>query len=171
MIIDPLNPPGRHASLTGVGIEPWLTREFIELFKTWPTALWSMAEWGSGGGSIWFAQRVMSVVTVENDLEFAEALRPHLPPNVEYKACCGVAYIHALADLQDLSLDFLLIDGRQRHACALVGMPKVKHGGIVALDNAERAAYAPILELLDQNSQSCQRTTNGRWRTDFWVLD
>ena len=38
-------------------------------------------EWGSGASTVWLAKRATSVVSVEHDASWAEAVRPWLPDN------------------------------------------------------------------------------------------
>ncbi|NET52429.1 MAG: hypothetical protein F6K09_28195 [Merismopedia sp. SIO2A8] len=49
------------------------------------------------------------------------------------------SYIGAADNFQDDSLDFVLVDGRHhRNTCAVKAVSKVKTGGVIVLDNANR---------------------------------
>jgi predicted O-methyltransferase YrrM len=169
---DFLHPPGRHPAITGGPGEPWLTREFIDLFHTWDTKRWRAAEFGAGTSTLWLAGRCAHVVSVEHIEEVVTQLRPVLPAHVDlrHRTFKDSAYQHALDDLADGSLDFLLVDGRRRVECIEASTSKVRHGGIVALDNAEREGYKLGHDFLTPRSLSYCQTFNGQWRTDYWIM-
>jgi len=50
-------------------------------------------------------------------------------------------YVCQIDEFPDLSFDVVLIDGRARPSCIKHSVPKVKVGGAIILDNAERTYY------------------------------
>lgn len=52
---------------------------------------------------------------------------------------CG--YASAIDTFPDGHFDVVVVDGRSRPSCIKHGAPKVKHGGLLVLDNTERAYY------------------------------
>lgn len=75
-------------------------------------------------------------------------------------------YVRAIDKYADLSIDFVSIDGRARVSCAERAIPKLKSGGILLLDNAERARYKKIHSLLGSWTQIS--TTTGLTDTTIW---
>jgi hypothetical protein len=56
-------------------------------------------------------------------------------------------YVNCIAEHPDRSLDLVLVDGRARPSCCRAAMSKVKAGGYLVLDNAERGYYHRAREL------------------------
>ncbi len=50
-------------------------------------------------------------------------------------------YVESIRAYPDEHFDIILIDGRARTSCLAVSTPKLKPGGLLILDNAERAHY------------------------------
>jgi hypothetical protein len=51
-------------------------------------------------------------------------------------------YARSIEEFPDASLDMVSVDGRARNSCIFHAKPKVKPGGYLVLDNAERDDYA-----------------------------
>lgn len=61
-------------------------------------------------------------------------------------------YANAISKFPNETFDLVLVDGRARPSCAAAAIPKLKPGGILILDNAERIYYTKILQpILDQH--------------------
>ena len=58
-------------------------------------------------------------------------------------------YVTSIDPFPDVSLDLVVVDGRARPSCLKRGMAKVKPGGMLFLDNAERRHYQRARALLD----------------------
>lgn len=50
-------------------------------------------------------------------------------------------YVKAILSYPDNYFDIVLVDGRARRSCMFYSIPKVKPGGLLVLDNAERPQY------------------------------
>jgi len=89
------------------------------------------------------------------------AARLPVPPKPEF-----VRYFREIEQYPDGTFDFVLVDGRARVACILEAIPKLKPGGLLILDNAERDKY----RLADPWLAGWPRreTSNGLWSTWFW---
>lgn len=123
-------------------------------------------EYGSGASTAWLARRVDQVTSVEHDAGFAAYLSSVLDPArpvdlrvVEavpspaplapsrrkgYQGLDFDAYVRAIDDV-DGGFDLVVVDGRARVACARRGLSRLLPGGMLLLDNANRAEYAPVL--------------------------
>ncbi len=77
-----------------------------------------------------------------------------------------VEYTDYVTNLPDHSLDLLVVDGRARVTCAKNGIPKIKEGGLLVLDNAERKRYAEVHELTQHWPKLW--TTTGLTDTCIW---
>lgn len=83
-------------------------------------------------------------------------------------------YASQIDEFPDGHFDIVLVDGRARPACLRHAVPKVRPGGVLILDNADRAYYVARL------GDSLRTFTQQRWpgaapivpvmtRTDFFV--
>lgn len=68
-------------------------------------------------------------------------------------------YAKAIDFYPDRHFDVILIDGRSRPSCFLHSIPKIKSGGYIILDNAERLSYSAIEPLAREKGFSI---------TEFW---
>jgi predicted O-methyltransferase YrrM len=111
-------------------------------------------EWGSGRSTIWLAKHVAHLTSVEHDSAWFERVREHLKDEqlknvrsllfvVEKEnikevesANAKTPYVDAVDNFPENSLDFVLIDGICRGACANRVIKKIRSGGILVLDNA-----------------------------------
>lgn len=76
------------------------------------------------------------------------------------------SYTQFILSFEDEYFDFVLVDGRARRTCTLNALGKIKSGGILILDNAERRRYAEVLDRLRDWPQIF--TTTGLTDTLIW---
>lgn len=112
-------------------------------------------EWGSGRSTIWFAQRLSKITSVEHNKDWHALVKEKLArkglQNVDYKMIPldhpaeepthakyekTPSYVSVANELPDASLDFIVIDGHYRQACVLAALPKLKVGGLLLIDNS-----------------------------------
>lgn len=152
-------------------------------------------EWGGGRSTAFVAKRVASLVTVEHKEKWRRRVlallarqgignvqclfvppgegpgrpdeRPaiwretgYVPAKPEF-----AAYGDAILDFPEDSLDFVLIDGRARVACAYNAFCRIKPGGFMLLDNSEWEKYAPIFAAVPHWRR--HDFENGVWRTSI----
>ena len=137
---------------------------------------WSVFEWGSGASTLFMARAVGHLVSVEHDTAWhrrvAETLKLGHISNVdlrliepepgsevvpglfrssfpEYRHLSFRAYVSAIDSQPEASLDLVMVDGRARPGCISHAAPKVRPGGFLMLDNAERPAYAGAIQELE----------------------
>jgi hypothetical protein len=82
-------------------------------------------------------------------------------------------YVSQIDSYPDGSFDLILVDGRARPSCIVHSIPKVKPGGILIIDNADRDYYfAQIRPLLAPFKQHCFYGVGPRnvamWQTDLY---
>ena len=113
-------------------------------------------EWGSGRSTRWFAERVGRLVSVEHHAGWHAAVSAQLAEgdvtNVDYRlvpcepervetpewiaTMFASDYVRVVDDFGPRSLDFALVDGMYRSACALAVIPKLRSGALLVVDNA-----------------------------------
>ena len=127
--------------------DPWLTPAAIGMLDTLLRPTDRGAEFGSGRSTVWFAQRVAALTSVEHNPCWYEAvtrkLKERRASNVEYILVAEEAptengdgpYARTALTFPDASLDFALVDGYYRDYTAKFLMAKVKPGGLLIIDN------------------------------------
>ena len=105
---------------------------------------WRVFEWGSGASTLWLAERVAHVVSIEHDPAWNAELRPRLPANVTFRfipsdrgAVNFGAYVDSILDHQPELFDLVIVDGEMRTPCMWLAFPRVRPGGWLLLDNSE----------------------------------
>lgn len=184
---------------------PWLTATAVLLLEEWLKPTDFGLEWGSGRSTSWFASRVGKMVSVESNQAWFKIVTDKLAAQglkekVEYhweKTEGNVhqtdwpedPYVRVIDAFPDQTFDFILVDGVHRLGCFKRAIAKVKPGGMIILDNANR--YVPNLTprgfttvhepradyssvewgtLLGQIAHWRKiHTTDGIWDTRFWI--
>jgi hypothetical protein len=161
---------------------PWLVFGSIGFLNRWLSNSMKVYEYGSGGSTLYFADHVGSVVSVEHDKEWYNAaaavinkealahvayrliepvsyegpqldfLQPeHYTSSFrEYKGYEFSTYARSIDAYADDTFDLVVVDGRVRASCILHALSKIKKGGALLLDNADRSFYlTPFPELMN----------------------
>lgn len=105
-----------------------------------------MIEFGSGNSTPWFARRVRSVISIEDDPEWYEHVKGVLASmqigNVRHELRTADTYAD-VSGIDDASLDFALVDGTDRAGCIKAVIPKLKPGAYLYLDNSDKDMTIP----------------------------
>ena len=132
-------------------------------------------EWGAGGSTVFFAERSAEVISVEHDRKWHELVDKALTyrgfnggcdlrhvsydkvltinsdqfqsSQPMYKGKTFEQYVTAIDEFADEYFDIVFVDGRARSACVTRATPKIKPGGLLVVDNTERAEYQRALKL------------------------
>jgi predicted O-methyltransferase YrrM len=115
-------------------------------------------EFGSGNSTLWFARRIASVVAIEHDERWANRLRLSVPHNVTlHYVPLGTSqidieknarYVSAISEYERNRFDVVVVDGEARNACCRAAIPHLRSGGLLILDNSDRARFEPANQLL-----------------------
>ncbi len=127
---------------------PWFTYGAINwLEKNMPPQA-KIFEWGSGGSTLFFARRSSSVVTIENNPDWYNKINQIIKneniTNGELKLMSvnqPSNYVKAIDQYGDRYFDLISVDGSERNDCLIKAQAKLKPGGYLILDNAERPDY------------------------------
>lgn len=115
-------------------------------------------EWGSGASTVWLGRRCGTVFSVEHDAAWADRMRAALPSNARVRLVvptpglavpsakpgfAGLDFADYVAAIDDVAgpLDLIVIDGRAREACLDRAVERLASGGLIVLDNVDRARY------------------------------
>ncbi len=132
---------------------PWVNREAINIFENLLNKKDVGVEFGSGRSTIWFSKKVKHLTSIEDDKNWYSKIKGKL----EEKRLENVSflfkesnnsnpndsdYCKSIDSFEDQSLDFVIIDGNHRDIFALKSLKKIKKGGFIYLDDANR--YYPF---------------------------
>jgi len=100
----------------------------------------------------------------------------YLSDDANYRGCAFRAYASQIDSFPDGYFDLVLVDGRARPACIMHGAPKVRPGGMLVLDNADRAYYTaqtqPYLRNFQRLEFSGAVPVNAEFsRTDIYIRE
>jgi hypothetical protein len=154
--------------------KPWIAFAAIEFLEKILHREMLVYEYGSGGSTLFFAQRVKEVISTEHDRAwydqvvnkinttditnckvrlFEPTVKGHIEtanisdPNgyasddERYRGMSFKEYASSIDEFPDEYFDIILIDGRARPSCFKHSEKKLKKGGYLILDNAERSYY------------------------------
>jgi len=136
---------------------PWLTPRAIAYLEQALQPDFIGLEYGSGRSTAWFARHVKKLTSIEHNNAWYTRVREELESNglqnvnyhfymkpehtlsLEQKLITD--YVHADDNLRSGTLNFVLIDGIERPACAIRAIPLLKNGGLLIIDDANH--YIP----------------------------
>jgi predicted O-methyltransferase YrrM len=96
-------------------------------------------EYGAGNSTLWWAERVQVLHSVESDRDWADALTGKLSPNTALRhepLTEDGSYARSAAS-RNLQFDVIVIDGFDRNNCARRCLPALADGGVIVWDNSD----------------------------------
>jgi predicted O-methyltransferase YrrM len=143
---------------------PWLAPKVIQHLENLIQPDWEVIEHGSGGSTLWFAERCSSVTAFEHDPDWQAIVKRQAPENVNVVSGSTATKLQTITVEMLTGFDLCLIDGEpvgDRAKWLKAAPTLVKPGGWVVLDNANRPeyeaerkhmqAYADHVETIDAN--------------------
>jgi hypothetical protein len=133
---------------------PWFSYAAIDFLERHVKAHMKVCEYGSGGSTLFFAERAASVVSIENDPSWHEMVTRRLEAKAltnatvmlcpfDFKNPIGFEYSQYLHAIPDEKFDIIIIDGSEewtqvRPICFQKAEPRVRKGGIIVVDDSWR---------------------------------
>ena len=159
--------------------DPWLTRQSVHILADLLQDTDTGLEFGSGRSTIWFAQRTSRVISIEHDFKWYQSVGQkiqdlNLESKIDYRYCDNIAdYVGQIDSLEDNSIDYCLIDGKARDECTLKVLPKLKHEGILIIDNIN--LYLPNASRSPNSIRRFDNTNDSDWASvqvqiDSWEM-
>jgi hypothetical protein len=151
------------------GLEPYMSRQEIQLIVDSLDRSHVMLEWGCGGSTLRFSREVHRYYSIEHDREWFEKVDGHLkrarrtnvelmhvPPNLTLSGIPNYArssaeryeqfrdYIEQVNRLGVPRFDRVLIDGRSRPECAIQVLPYLTSDSRVFIHDFFTTKYDPV---------------------------
>jgi len=132
---------------------PWLPFRLIDELEAVIGPGSRVFEYGGGGSTLWFLDRGAEVITVEHHAGWADQLERSIssPAWTLLRRSSEdhyAAYVAAIDDQPDASLDLVVVDGRERAACATRAAGKVRPGGLLLVDDIDRERYHEAVDAI-----------------------
>jgi hypothetical protein len=131
---------------------PWCTYSFINFISERLNSEQSVFEFGSGNSTIWYSQRVKSIVAVEHDLNWFEQIKLKLAKNAEiiFKQLDSNGEYAKTALNRGTKFQIIIIDGRDRNNCVYQSVDALTEDGVFVFDNSQVPSYAESQQFLKQ---------------------
>lgn len=142
---------------------PWFTYPSIDFISERLTGSMKVFEFGSGNSTLFFANKVQGIISLEHNKEWFEIISGTLPSNskiyfVHPKTL--EAYMRPLLS-SDHKYDVIIIDGLFRNECLTKSLDYLNESGVLILDDSERVEYSDgINKVLLENFR----------QLDFWGI-
>jgi hypothetical protein len=146
---------------------PWISFPAIKYLEKFLDRRMKVFEYGCGGSTLFFADRVGTVISAEHDRAWYEKLSGiiknsdessvkinFIPPaagngdneiyfsgNELYSGLSFKEYVSLIDSFPENYFDVILIDGRARNGCFLHSISRLRKGGLIVWDNSERERY------------------------------
>ncbi|HFS66794.1 MAG TPA: hypothetical protein ENK67_01120 [Flavobacteriia bacterium] len=132
---------------------PWINPDAIAVFNKLLVKSDVGIECGSGSSTVWFSKRINKLYSIEDNLGWFNKVKKQIESarinNIEYLFRDSNPENPILSDyctfidsFEDESLDFIVVDGKNRDIISLKAIDKIKKGGFIYLDDSQR--YLPI---------------------------
>lgn len=152
---------------------PWINFESYEFLKNLVNKDFIVFEYGAGSSTLFFSQNVKKIISIEHDFSwfnyFSNIVNDLNLNNIELiffepkKKSSGLIkyeskhdlkwenydfedYVESIDNYADNFFDLVVIDGRARDYCLKKSISKVKPGGYILFDNADRVLYESSLQ-------------------------
>jgi precorrin-6B methylase 2 len=120
---------------------PWFPFNVLSHLRKIISKDWIMLEFGSGMSTLWFANKVKFIYSIEHDEYWYSIVSNNIQDckvsNVKYELRSLEGYSN-LDQITNRSIDFVVIDGWARSKCILASLSKLKPGGYIYLDNSDK---------------------------------
>jgi hypothetical protein len=133
---------------------------------------WNAVEFGSGMSTAWLGARVGSLLSIEDNAEWAGRVREILAArglaNVRHELRPGETYA-VLDDIPSGHFDFALIDGSDRAGCVGAVLPKMRRGGLIYLDNSDKDMTRPEGDTRRAEALLLEAAAANDWRVRYFT--
>ena len=136
-------------------MKPWWIEDSVPYVEKLLNKDMVVFEYGSGRSTIWFAERVKKIYSVEYQEKWMKQVQQWADDrklnNIELMFCPKEPegpYCRTIEQVKE-PIDFLIVDGRNRVESFITALPYLKSNAIVVLDDSQRSRYTVAKELLD----------------------
>jgi len=141
---------------------PWYTYPAIEFIENKLSRDFCVFEYGSGQSSLWWAEKVKKVSSVESNPTWFSRIKEVIPENVNLTLIeTHELYASEILRFPNNHFDCIMIDGINRNRCAEHCVTKLKKNGFIIFDNTDNRDFDEGVKFL---------LSKGFKRIDFYGL-
>ena len=132
---------------------PWNTYPFLSFIEPRLKPEFNLFEYGSGNSTIWYAQKVNSIVAVEHNREWYEKVKQILPRNAEVvlqSESDAELYSNEISK-HNKKFHLIIVDGIFRNESLTKSLNYLTEDGIIVFDDTERKEYKISFQILSDN--------------------
>lgn len=127
---------------------PWFTYGMIELMKERLPQELMVFEYGCGLGTLWWARYAKTLHAVEHEEKWAKEISKKVPGHVSILSRnAGAEYVDSIEENR-IIYDVIIIDGRDRVACAEKSISCLSERGVIIFDDTGRQKYQRGVDFL-----------------------
>jgi spermidine synthase len=131
---------------------PWMNYGIIDLLEERLDRELDLFEYGSGNSTVFYANRVREVVSVEEDPGWYQYIRNRVPANARIHLVSPYdtqTYSEFIARF-DKEFDVVVVDGNDRSACLTVATKHLSPRGVIILDDTQDGEYESATNKLQE---------------------
>ena len=132
---------------------PWFSYPFIDFLTPRLSKELTVFEFGSGNSTLFFAERVKKVISIEHNKAWYQIVNKSKPDNVDLmltKSDSSIDYLDYLLKMKEDD-DIIIVDGLHRNECMIRACEKLSERGVIILDDSERTEYKEGIEFILKN--------------------
>jgi predicted O-methyltransferase YrrM len=164
---------------------PWLVPDSIPYIESLLKPDFIGFEWGSGRSTLWFAERIHHITSVEGRKDWYDTMRRELAEHglqqkVDLRLACVTTeygfvpseverYASEIDRVSSSQFDCIVIDGHFRGQCLARCVPKLKLGGYLIIDNFELPEFDQYRP--EKSRLAWKVFTNDIWETAILHVD
>ena len=142
---------------------PWFTFPAVEFLTERLNNTMEVFEFGSGNSTLFFAERVNQILSVEHNKDWYDKISKQAPANSKIfyaKADHPNKYLDALK-MSNQKFDIIIVDGIYRNECLVESISYLSESGVIILDDSERLEYSEGINRILENQFK---------QIDFWGI-
>ncbi|MGQ9643698.1 MAG: FkbM family methyltransferase, partial [Ignavibacterium sp.] len=123
---------------------PWFTYPAIDFLKERLDKNMTVFEYGSGNSTLFFAQRVKEIISVETNKQWYEKIKSKMPSNAKiilYENDKSDISYSKVIDSFNKKYDIIIIDAIERNEVLMNATHFLNESGVIILDNSDRIEY------------------------------
>ena len=161
---------------------PWVAPQAVSWLDAHLDTSMRGLEYGSGRSTVWFANRLSELISIEDAPEWYDKVKETLieteTENVTYllkestpDTTGTIPYVEQIKSYDPETFDFIVVDGKFRDKIALEAICRLKSKGLLLLDDAER--YVPLDTQAPYSYLKTEKTLGSLWvdfakKTENW---
>lgn len=161
-----------------IEVRPWVTPDAIPFFESLVNSEMRVFEFGSGASTLWLSDKVGSLTSVDHNKEWHSIIRSKLQDMYDpiHLVHIDLLFIEDENQYAESILeyggyfDLIFIDGAVRSECVKTALHKIKTGGWIIFDNAEKEHHSKGVQLLNDCSIDTQFFYGMNWATHFYKI-